>query len=65
MTVQIAAIRIIKAPFIQGMLVQYCRYSFSFAFEPESSTLDRLPCFVRLLICSDLHSQRKFQEDYC
>lgn len=24
MTVQIAAIRIIKAPFIQGMLVQYC-----------------------------------------
>lgn len=62
MTVQIAAIRIIKALFIQGVLVLLVFIFFRFRLQVLCEI--GFSCCVRL-ICSDLHLERKFHEDYC
>lgn len=66
MTVQVAAIKIVRAPFIQGVFYRSILVSLSIhlqIFRVIWPSIFR--CFVRLNSRGDLYLERKFQEDYC
>ena len=69
MTVQVAAITIIKVSFIQGVFLSLVQFQFPFRGFIFSCDMDAWPsmfrCFVRLNSRGDLYLERKFQEDCC
>lgn len=69
MTVQVAAITIIKVSFIQGVFLSLVQFQFPFRGFIFSCDMDAWPsmfrCFVRLNSRGDLYLERKFQGDCC